>query len=87
MNLLKPMEKCSDEELREMLAEALRARQHIKDNPDVELTTRSGYYLDGDEILTIETTAEHEFLDMELGEITQLLNQALDQDDESDDEY
>lgn len=85
MKLNQPLESYSDEQLREMLAEALRAKKLLEDNPDAVLTTHTGYCLDGDEILTLETTMEHDFATLELSEIIALINHVLTpSDDESD---
>lgn len=85
MTLNQPLENYSDEQLRQMRAEALRAKKLLEDNPDAVLTTQTGYRLDGDEILTLETTMEHDFVTLELTEIIALINHALNpSDDESD---
>jgi len=74
----------SPEDLREMLAEAERAKKRIEDNPEAALTAQSGYQLDCDEILTLEYTLTSEVVLYELELIINLIREELNlsQDDE-----
>ena len=77
MKLNHPLDNYSDEDLREMLAEAERAKTRIEDNPDAALTAQCGYCLACDEILTLEYTLTSDLVLYELELIINLIREEL----------
>ncbi len=67
----------SPQDLREMLAEAERAKKLIEDNPETPLTAQCGYCLAGDEILTLEYSLTSELVRYELELIINLIREEL----------
>ena len=78
MILHEDLNQCSPQQLREMLAEAKRARKIIQDNPQLPLKVVASYQLDGDEIMSIESPLEPDFVSSELESICSLIHDALD---------
>lgn len=77
MKISEPLEHCADETLRERLAEAERAKKLLEDNPTLGLSAHCSYRLEGDEILTLETGFEPDFLLLELTQIIELIHLEL----------